>query len=707
MKSLSYIEIDVPDFADTSPLLEVTYRFTEQSDYLPKSIDAIPSIKSISYTPSRISLGENLGERATLTVTFMDHRHILNGESFSSGTFWGKWRARYGQKLRGRPIRWIQGLLGQTLEQMETRHFVIEATDGPNTNGVYTVTAKDVLKLADNDRAQAPVISNGFLTANIDDNDTSITLSPVGIGNAEYPSSGYVAIGGEEIASFTRVADILTITRAQLNSTAVAHEAGDRAQLVLVYDAMDPADIIADLFQTYAGIPGSYIPLSEWQLETGTFLQRLYGAVITEPTSVNKLVSELVEQAALAVWWEPLTQQIKLQVLRQIATTAARFTESNTIENSLSIKDQPNSRISQVWTYFGQRDYLRPLDETDNYRSVVATVDLEAETEYGVPVIKKIFSRWIPFGGRQVALRVNDIQIGRYKDPPRNFTFDVFRYGQENPMLGNGYRIESWVLQDVTGLPVDAPIQITRLNPMSEKYVIEAEEALFQSFDPDDLSDRVIIIDSNINDVNIRELHDNIYPAPTGDESPAITVTCYIQTSVIVGSTSTATPAVDVGTWPVGIPVTVNLLGRIEGHGGDGGSVIGSGNGHPGGTALYTRYPITLTLNAGSGEVWGGGGGGAGFAAPFGGGGGGGAGQIPGSGGPGFNESENGSPGTTEAGGAGGSPDTPDGGDPGQPGGSVPSGDPPPQGGAAGLAIDGLSFVTKIGTGDIRGAQVN
>ena len=163
MKSLEYIEIDVDDFADTtSPIDQVTFRFARPSDYLPSSIDAIPSISAIDFTPARISLGKDLGERASLSVSFRDHRHIFNGEDFNSGSFWGKWRARYGQRLRGRSLRWIQGLLGQTLGEMETRHFVVDSVNGPSLDGVYTIVAKDILKFLDGDRAQAPALSTGF-----------------------------------------------------------------------------------------------------------------------------------------------------------------------------------------------------------------------------------------------------------------------------------------------------------------------------------------------------------------------------------------------------------------------------------------------------------------------------------------------------------------------------------------------------------------
>jgi len=423
------------------------------------------------------------------------------------------------------------------LAEMETRHFVIESTDGPTPNGVYSIKAQDVLKLADGDRAQAPFPNNGFMVGSIDDNDLAFTLSPSGVGNEEYATSGYLALGGEEIVSFTRSADSVTIVaRGQLGTTAVAHDAGSRVQQVLRYVGEDPADIIYDLFVNYAGINSDYIPLASWLIETGAFLQQNYSANIAEPTSVNKLVSELVEQAALVIWWEPLTQLIRLQVLREISTTAARFTEDNTIEGSLTIREQPNTRLSQVFTYFGQRNPLSPIDEEQNFRSAALTVQGDAELEYGTPMIKKIYSRWIPFGARTVALRLNDLILGRFRDPPRKFSLSLFRHGEENPMLGGGYRVESWSLQNVDGSATNAPIQITRLNPLSDRYEIEAEEMLFENLDPADLVNRVIIIDADINNINLRDLHDSIYPDPDVDAVPAESLTVYVNANVVVGS---------------------------------------------------------------------------------------------------------------------------------------------------------------------------
>src|SRR5690606_15722547 len=128
-------------------------------------------------------------------------------------------------------------------------------------------------------------------------------------------------IGGKEVCAFTRSGDSFSLTRNTtipsftFETEVVAHDAGSRVPLCLPYIADDPADIIYDLFVNYANIDPDYIPLTTWKSETSAFLQNVYTTLICEPTSVNKLVSELIEQAALSIWWNPLTALLNLRVL--------------------------------------------------------------------------------------------------------------------------------------------------------------------------------------------------------------------------------------------------------------------------------------------------------------------------------------------------------------------------------------------------------
>ncbi len=474
MKSVTYIEIDVPSFTPAAPEETQTFRFAMPAAYLPPEIDCIPSVQSISFTPARVSLGKDLGQRASLKISFSDHKHIFAGESYDAGSFWGKWRGRYGVTLRGRALRIIRGRLGQALADMDTRHYAIESTEGPTPDGVYAIEAKDILKFADEDRAQAPRISNGRLAGSINTATTAATLSPAGIGDAEYPASGYLCLGGKEVVGFTRSGNSLTLTRGQFGSLAQAHDSGDRAQLVLRYAGNDPADIIHDLLTSYAGVPPAYIALAEWRAETDSYLGALYARTITEPTSVRQLINEMIEQAALVVWWDDRAQRVRLSVLRDIPTGNAAFTHDNMLAGSLKVSEQPLKRISQIWTFYGTRDATDRGAEDDNYRAALADVDLDKEAEYGSAEIRKIRAGWIETA--TAAERLNSIQLSRFRDPPRAFSFDLPI--SEQIAIAAGYTIAWWANQNAAGEPVPTQIQITQLALHADRIHVEAEEML-------------------------------------------------------------------------------------------------------------------------------------------------------------------------------------------------------------------------------------
>lgn len=211
---------------------------------------------------------------------------------------------------------------------------------------------------------------------------------------------------------------------------------------------------------------------------------------------------------------------------------------------------------------------------------------------------------------------------------------------------------------------------------------------------------RIITIATDAYNVNLRALHDALYPTPDANT----VVECVIESGVIVGSTSNANPSFDVGTWPDGATLSLVLEGNIRGAGGDGG---GSANddGQPGGTAFYTR--VSIAVDGTGGTIYGGGGGGgAGAGSGDDGGGGGGAGRNPGAGG---DDDVDGSDGTLSAGGSGASGtgvrSGGKGGNPGQAGNNGENNSN--SGGAAGNAIDGDSFVTFTVEPSILGPRVN
>lgn len=505
----------------------------------PDSYSAIPSLRGISITPAVIEPGLSIGKRETAQVVFEDHpdSDVLTDPYFSErtydplaqGTFWGKIRARI-PSLRGAELRIYRGEDGDDIADMDSWTYYIETIDGPSS-GRFTIKAKDPLKFLDGGRAQAPVVTPGVLGNALTDSsgDVVANLSPSGVGDAYYPSSGEVAIGGSEVCAFTRIGDVMTLTRGQAGTDIEAHDEDEGMQLVLVYSGESPADIIYDLLTVYTDIDPLWIPLSDWQTEMANYINRLYTARIAEPTAVSVLINEIIEQVGLVMWADLMEERINLTALRPVSSTAEVITEDRIVEGSFRSKEQLDKRVSQAWTYIGQRNPLAELTDRANYKSVVVSLDeTGADEEYGnQPAIKKIFSRWITSSNRTAASRLNELLLARYRDPPRRISFHLWREDMP-PSLGRGSRVNHYELQSETGGSVNLSTQVVSLEATEEVFEIESEELDFTI----STDQKIVFIDESGININLRELYDEIYGAPTIYDK----VIFIIESGVVIGT---------------------------------------------------------------------------------------------------------------------------------------------------------------------------
>lgn len=630
-------------------------RFSIPSSNIRTDLDATPnvttpSVAGVSYTPGTLNLGGGLGTRAALTISFKDHASPDTDASgdqyigdrtydpYTLGSYWGKFRARYPYN-RGQLVRWIQGDADQNIVDMETRTFVLDEMAGPNVSGAVTITAKDILKLADGDQSVAPFVDTEtsvttFNASYLGAIDSVADTTPLG------SSAGYLVINGTEIAAYSLgfagpgVQLINLTARGEFGTEAVDNSTGDEVNLqkVLEYGSQSPADIMFDLLTVYAGVPASFIPLADWQTEATTYINRNYSANVARPTSVSQLLTELIEQTASSMWWDNENQLIRWQVLKEPVIGAVSYSDVVTDRGSFNVKDNYLARVSRCFVYFGQRNPLLNLDETSNYTSTVLREERESEKSFNdVPAYKQIFSRWITAPARDTAERLGDLILQRFSFPPRKVGFRLMRNAALTPPeLAGSYSVASYSLQTATGAPESIPVQVTGLNPSATTYTVEAEEVTFNSvLTPEDPNVFPLSIDSNDSNINLRDLYDL-----AGGPGPfsGLTVNVTIAQSATVSSTDTGTEALAVlsGDWPVGVTINIVNNGRIVGKGGRGGDSpvwdylllatsmsgtakgIAGTDGGDGGDAILATYPVNLTNN---GTIGGGGGGGGGGSA--------------------------------------------------------------------------------------------
>ena len=714
----------------------LTLRFARGQEDLLQYGPLIPSLIAPETTAASLNLAAMdhniaaLGSRESVTLQLADHQHsdhlvdlyrlqritgaaqddAIGYDPNDLGTFWGKWLARnpYHSAYR---CRVYAGFLGDALADLRVRHYVVDRIEGP-TDGQVTLVAKDLFSIIEAQKAVAPFASKGELAANLTGSPATFGVAPAGIGILAEALGGYAAITnvvaghvaiGDEIIEVTRATDTFTVVqRGALGTVAADHDAEDLVQEVLSFETELAVDIVYALLLNYTALISADLPKADWDI-AAVDLVNLYTGRIATPTPVNDLVGELSEQVGFSLWPDTGSGQIELAALRATAPTVTVDDDSGIIEDSLSIRRLDERRASQVWVYYGQKNPTADLDDQRNFHSRIATPDLAAESdvEYGVPAIREIFSRWIPQFGRAFAEETGERILAMFRDPPIEATFRLHASRDGDLAPARYFILRTAEVQDATGAVLPVTLATVEIERGENELEIRAQQVAFAAPDAG-TGERVIYIENDAYNLNLRTVHDSLYAVPDGTE----TVRFIVVAGFSVGSTSTANPAMQTGSWPAGVALYLDNASRIQGKGGNAGH--GSNllepfttAGQSGGDALKATYAITIDNL--DGEIWAGGGGG------------GGTGGIPGSGGAGTDPGAAGTggnffgnPGTTELGGAsvvsGGSSGG-KGGDPGQAG-DAGTGPDAHAGGAAGDYIDGNAFVTWVNNGDRRGGVV-
>jgi hypothetical protein len=596
-----------------------TYKICENVGPIPAGLDAMPLVKSASKRPPRVSLEGGIGLRASISVGFnegLDYRYF--GTESAPVRFWINWRARNVGYQGGR-ISEFSGYIvngAYDLANFERRDYIIESFSH-NASGA-SITGKDTLKMITGDRAKAPRKSSGILQADIVAADTSFTLLPSGVGNSEYPASGWLRLG-DEVVSFTRSADVFTVVRAQYNTVAEDHGINDLAQLCLYYSD-NISDILYNLYTVYADVPTAQINKVQWDDEVNLNLPGLYETLITEPFGVDALAKEICDSAPHFQYYDERINSIVLYAIKAPPNILQCYTaEANLLEYSSNIKDEPEMRISTVIVRFGQRDPTKKLDDASNYKQAqVRTTPLSIAKYGGVEKYSIINSRWISNGNRAAAIRLAARRGRRFEEMPRSINFNLDSRDAD-VWTGQSMAINS----DLTlrnEAPYDRfcmPVQVFSVGE-SKDYQYQALEhtygdALPEDEDSDDPNYRPVYIsgqtirieDGAGNPQTLREAYDSVWP----DLLAAYNVVFIFDLSCVAGSDDITEYAVVTSSGNefavLTTPILLDVRGLIAGKGGFGADVDGTAA--AGGPAISLDDNVRLSN---TGVIGGGGGGG-------------------------------------------------------------------------------------------------
>lgn len=409
---------------NTAGLGALTLRFIQPRANLPKGATWFPCLDTVSGSSSTVNIaGANpdlapLGKRATVTASGWDfpyHDRLTDkyqAERVSGaaqlvgigyrpedyGTFWTRLRARW-PFYAGRPMRRCTGYLdGGALTVSAVRHFII--TDMSLSDGKWTVEGKDILDLADDKRVQAPKAGNGALLADIDTAAMALTLSPAGIGDLQYPASGFACIGSELVA-FTRSGDAVTITQRGVSGTVIAsHSAGDSFQTSFSPRREKLVPVLYSLLVDHAGIDPAFIDLTAWNAEVNRWAPTLrLTADICKPEGVAKLIGELAI-LGVSIWWDEVAQKIGLKMNRPPDLDVVKSLSDRNNLIAFEIEDRDEDRITTVQFFSVMLDPTKSATDGNSYARQRYIVDAGAVSpqEFGDSRVKEIYCRWLNHG---------------------------------------------------------------------------------------------------------------------------------------------------------------------------------------------------------------------------------------------------------------------------------------------------------------------
>ena len=468
------------------------YIFSQPRANLPDGETIYPLIDGkIKKAGTSTTAGTGLGKRAVVSVKLKDMTHHDRGidkyvanrtyTPINQGTFWGKWIKR-NPYYEGRTLKVYYGYIADTFSwsDFEVQEYDITDITGPD-NGYVNLTAKDILVRTYDRKSQYPAASEGALLADITAAASSATLTPIGIGNSDYPASGTISIG-KEAMSFTRSGDVLTITRAQWGTEAKTHKAGDTVQICATWDGTPATDNVTDvlyeLLVTGAGLPASYIPTTDWDSEQDLWLSgATVKGILMKPDSIEKVIAELSESFMFDIWWDATAQEVKIKALspEPSGVTINTLSEGdNIIQGSLKIDRRSKERYTEIRVYYDKIDYSED-DKPEKYRALQIATDVSraGADRYDGNQIKTITSRWFSAGAN--AAQLTGRYLARFSDTPEYVTFMLDNKDHAKMEMAGRLEIDSWQFQDEFGATEARKFQVLEINEKETGHNFEVK----------------------------------------------------------------------------------------------------------------------------------------------------------------------------------------------------------------------------------------
>ena len=514
----------------------------------------LPFISRVRHSPGKIDAGRSLGVRASLKVTLQDSPHhdrgidpYVNERSYDAmdrGLMMQNLKARW-PYMTGRLLRWYRGYLPASGESLagfpsgaqipfgesipmasggiplgpsipsgwlqsgaasyyadfERRDYVIEKFDGPDENGRVNISAKDPLRLIDDDRAQDPVPTTGVLAFDLDEaaNPTDLQISVSGPADySQYPSAvNYASINGEvfryESTATGEIDGVPSVTlqevsRQNLPSGYITerkdHDAGDTVQLCSLRRGR-VIEVVRDLLLAVPGFDPSWIPFSDWETEYETWLAGFtIERLIVEPEGIRSLIEEIVEQTMTwGFWWCEQCNEVRYRPIRpvDIDEPVSLLTDSaNLIAGKFGLAEQPEDLVNELQVYYAERDPSQDKDNVQNYGRGVVTIDTNSQSanEVGSRRSRRIYGRWHRSSAGARVQQFSARSLNQLSSTPVVISFDVT--DKDDVEVAQFLDLSTIYLRTLISWSTTKRVQVTRITRGEGVLSVDAREDFYR-----------------------------------------------------------------------------------------------------------------------------------------------------------------------------------------------------------------------------------
>lgn len=547
-------------------------------------IDCFPYLIKAMSEPAKVNPGEDIGIRATASVSLKDFQSTdsyelqgLYANRRVAASFWSKMFAR--NEFKFRDARILNGFTEDGRfypENFETEHYIIDSYQGPSLEGTVSFSLVDVLALTDGINVKIPFVTTGILSSPVNINATSCTFNALDTA-AEYGTSGFWIIGSNIMQYTITSPTSANIVQNRFGTEPEVNDTNSSIQKCIAWDNVNAIDIIKDIF-ALTKIPTSYVPTVKYDaLKTGELSIFNFTAIIYDPTEAKQLLNEIIQHCGLTMYTDVVLKEITIVPSSVITTPIITFDCDEHIQkDSYSQSNVFEKLVTNQFIRWGLKNHT--LNERTNYAKNKRAVDIVQEDASRLRIGvagKDILSRWLAnnLDGNQIADQIITKRVAQFSRIPRQVKFktDISYIGNllddKRLWLGSTFQIK--------------PPKTTNVTRNGSEELLVAQCTSLRS-----TGDGLWEITGLTYNANIPPKFDYVIKSGTyidyilandPEFAPKLSAgakeyVVIVEQGSLFGASSTAIPSFRQGVFPAGATLYLIIYGRILGRGGDAGN---------------------------------------------------------------------------------------------------------------------------------------